>query len=308
MCVLRWGTSTPSWWGSTGVLPLLLWGECQGQGDHPDPRTAGMATARISLSQPAHKALSPGAPSRCLQEKVRHTTVKNITSVLFGICYSAWLTGYKYILQQISSPSALPRGRGRGVGRGCAAPGSRASRPVRHGRQRRQRLPAGPSCTETRYGVPTRTPAFSCLSRPWVPAPAVGGLRMGCPAWVPRQALSADLAAPKPLEPHYLQLRVVQWLPAAQQVSQPWGSCSQLHAGYTTPSGPARAAPAHVSSQARAGITLRPGKGPGEREVGSQITASAPCSRCSCQPRSTAHPCLGLALLSGSCAGRAGTV
>lgn len=124
---------------------------------------------------------SLGAPNPCvLQEEARHTTIKNITSVLFGICYSARVTGYKYILQRASSPSAMP-GAGAGARAGCRAggvlaPGSRASRhrcvtAASVGSVcQPDRLAQGQGMVSPQGPVPS-----SCLPRPWVPAPTVGG-------------------------------------------------------------------------------------------------------------------------------------
>lgn len=100
-CMLCLGSSTPTRWGDTGVLPLPLWGRCQGQTQGPSRPSASRCGHGRGGSEPAQGTLpSLGAPGPCmLQEEARHTAIKNITSGLFGICYSVWVTGYKYILQ-----------------------------------------------------------------------------------------------------------------------------------------------------------------------------------------------------------------
>lgn len=99
-----------------------------------------------------HPASAPGT----LQGEARHTAIKNITSVLFGICYSARVTGYKYILQRASSPPSRGglRGHAGPGGTGASRPPARAASASRTGSRR------------ARDGGPTRTQEMSPAARP----------------------------------------------------------------------------------------------------------------------------------------------
>lgn len=207
------GSSTLTWWGDTRS-PCCL---CR-------------VGARDMKTPP-----SPGVPGPCtLQEEARHAAIKNITSVLFGICYSARVTGYKYILQRASSPSAL---RGGGAGAGCGAdvvlaPGSRASRAIDAlapgSRASRHRCvtaaSTGSVCQPDRLaqGQDTVSPQgpvpFSCLPRPQVLVLTLAGLRLGYPHVGSPAAPSPCPATPKPLAQSHVCGSVAT---TAQQMPQP---------------------------------------------------------------------------------------
>lgn len=185
------GAGSPGWYGASLHVGV----------QHPDMVCdTGVLLLRTSVGgyqghEDQHRAPHPPSPvvprPFMLQEEARHTAIKNITSVLFGICYSARVTGYKYILQRASSPSAL---RGAGAGAGCGAvvvlaPGSRASRAIdalapgsRASRHRcvtaastgsvcqPDRLAQGQDMVSPQGPVP-----FSCLPRPQVLVLTLGG-------------------------------------------------------------------------------------------------------------------------------------
>lgn len=225
-----------------------------------------------------------------LQEEARHTAIKNITSVLFGICYSARVTGYKYILQRASSPSAL---REVGAGAGCRAvvvlaPGSRASRAIdalapgsRASRHRcvtaastgsvcqPDRLAQGRDMVSPKGPVP-----FSCLPRPQVLLLTMGGWDWGTPHGIP----CSSFFMPNHTKATQPEPRVAQWLQQPSRCPSPsTGAPSPTQAASPQESLPKRLFQLHVLG-AGAGVTPRWGKGPsgsnlgGRVDVGEQLT------------------------------------
>lgn len=183
-----------------------------------------------------HPTPPPGldrASAPCtLQGEARHTAIKNITSVLFGICYSARVTGYKYILQRASSPLSRGglRGRAGPGGTGASRPPARAASASRTGSRRAR--DGGPARTqELPPSCQTRPP--SCFPTPKVPGTMLAADTLPALTGMPRVgSRAAPSLCPAALKP-----------PPALRVPQPRHGCPVPTQAASPPVAPLRAHP-----------------------------------------------------------------
>lgn len=179
------------------------WGGCWDPGD----LLAGVAPCCTPRPLPGCSQPLPLARSK---ERRDTPLLKIITSVLFGICYSARVTGYKYILQRASSPPSRGglRGHAGPGGTGASRPPARAASASRTGSHRAR--DGGPTRTQEMSPAARPVPS-SCFPTPKVPGTVLAADTLPALTGMPRVgSRAAPSPCPAALEP-----------PPALQVPQP---------------------------------------------------------------------------------------